>query len=374
MPKKKKRAHGQRDKKPSRKKKPEQKPAQEPETESFGFVSDIAGSVVNGGSDDCLGAALEDMGLGGLADKLNELDIPPEVAEYIQETIEEFDGDPEALFEHVIGETSEESVEELVEFLTADYGGRSGAEVLDGLDMAAFPLMPEEQIAAARRAIEISPKRLEPYIAWMDALDEPESRATVAEAGLKLGRRLLKKTGFPRNVPEDFEETILGAGYIRLLTTLGLVLTDARRLDEAIDCWEEVLPLTTYERDTVQQHFAATLLLANRNAEALEILSQFDEDDCEFDLPYHLALLKFRIEGESPAADEALSDALDYNPHYVEYLLHPETLDDYDPADEFIRAPQTPEEARCYAREFGQAWRDTPGALEWLFSNVELAD
>lgn len=370
MPKKKKKKKETRapeGKKGRSKKKSASKP---PEGDSFGFLSDIAGEVMGKeaeeDSDDPFGAALESLGLGELAKKLGDMEMPPEVAECIQETLEEMGDDPEAFINGIIEATSEDSIDELVEVLTADYEGRSGPEILDRVDMTTFPLTPEEQITAAKRAIEIRPERLEPYVVWADALDEPEPRATIAQIGLNVGRRLLAETGFPKKVPRGFDKKPLGASYVRLMTTLALALTDARRLDEAIICWNEVLPLARFDRDTVRQHMANTLLFAGHDSEALEILAALDEDEFEFDVPYHLVLLRYRVEGDSPAAREALADAVDYNPDFVEYLLHPERLDDFDPADEYIRGPETPEEARYYAREFGPAWSETPGVLEWL--------
>ena len=346
-----------------------------PEEDSFGFLSDIAGEVMGqdaeDDSDDPFGAALESLGLGDLAKKLGDMEMPPEVAECIQETLEEMGDDPEAFINGIIEATSEDSIEELVEVLTADYEDRSGPEILDGVDMTTFPLTPEEQIAAAKRAIEIRPERLEPYVVWADALDEPEHRATIAQIGLNVGRQLLEETGFPKKVPRGFDMKPIGVSYVRLMTTLALALTDARRLDEAIVCWNEVLPLARFDLDTIRQHMANTLLLAGHDSEALEILAALDEDEFEFDVPYHLVLLRFRVEGDSPAAREALTDAVDYNPDFVEYLLHPERLDDFDPADEYIRGPETPEEARYYAREFGAAWSETPGVLEWLRSRTK---
>jgi hypothetical protein len=78
--------------------------------------------------------------------------------------------------------------------------------------------------------------------------------------------------------------------------------------------------------------------------------------------PYGRALAVFRREGDSRAAREALREALRGNRHVPPYLTGDADL----PAPVTSYQLGTREEAAVCEIEQGDAWRATPGAIDWL--------
>ena len=97
---------------------------------------------------------------------------------------------------------------------------------------------------------------------------------------------------------------------------------------------------------------------------AYRMLNQY-EDDATPDWLYTWALLAFRRRGDSREARNRLQEAQKWNPHVPAFLLGRKRLP--------RRLPDTitfggESEAISYAAEFGESWRRTEGALEWLAS------
>ena len=101
--------------------------------------------------------------------------------------------------------------------------------------------------------------------------------------------------------------------------------------------------------------------------DAEKLYKQYENDGMAV-WTYSRALLDFRKHRESPTADKSLRAALERNKHVPLYLLGrkkpPINLPDhYGIGDQ--------NEAVLYASENREAWRSTPGALEWLAAKVK---
>jgi tetratricopeptide (TPR) repeat protein len=71
------------------------------------------------------------------------------------------------------------------------------------------------------------------------------------------------------------------------------------------------------------------------------------------------------------AASKALRTAFTYNQHVPYFLLHPEALTDFGEPDSYAHGDKS--EAAWYASFVLKAWRQTPGALDWLEASAKRA-
>ncbi len=100
--------------------------------------------------------------------------------------------------------------------------------------------------------------------------------------------------------------------------------------------------------------------------QAAELLDNPEySDDATATWPYSRALLAYRRTGPGERAEAKLSDARRTNPHVPAYLLGKKRLPEELPdmvgfGDE--------SEAIAYAADNHEAWRSTPGAIDWLRS------
>jgi len=214
--------------------------------------------------------------------------------------------------------------------------------------------------------MELDPNRLEPYIVLADALerDDAEARSEIADMGLRVGRRRMRKVPSRRRVPDDSDLDPLRMCYVWLLCESADALNIQGRLDEAIERWEEALPLDVREEENIREPYGEALLLANRDREALAVLAPYEDNG--FNTPYNLSLLHYRLEGDSPKARKTLDDAIQGNSSTAAWLLNPENAKQYAPADTEYYVCGSTAEAYHYVEAFRSAWSGTPGALEWL--------
>jgi tetratricopeptide (TPR) repeat protein len=150
--------------------------------------------------------------------------------------------------------------------------------------------------------------------------------------------------------------------YMRARLGLAQALSDLGRDDEAHDHYRALLALNPGDNQGVRYLLLESLLRRGSNDEAGRLLAEH-EDDIQALWPYGRALWRFRIEGDSAAAREALQAAIRVNPHVVRYLLDPDAI----PAgNESSFALGSREEAAYVADALFDAFATTDGALEWL--------
>lgn len=365
--------------------------------DSFGFLADIAGNTVRrrsfldladdddfgfGGfdGDDDGGTGCDDprsvlsrelmtLGLGTLAERLEEIELPVDFAEFVGDTLRQFREDPEA-FSAALGPFDSGSIDNLLDVLTTEEP-IDGPSLMTELETAELTLLPDDRIDAALEALQVMPDCLAAYVVWADAIDdEPEARLEAAETGVCIGRRLLKKANLLENPPKDFEETALGACFVRLLCSSAEALRDLGRYADAVERWREALPLTKNEQDQIRENLGEALLFTRRDGEALEVLSPLTF--FLFDSSYNMALVLYRLQGDSVQARKALKIAVEQNQTVAEFLLDPDLVAEFDPEDLMADCSEEVDEAYGYVANLADAWTDTPGALAWLKKRAKI--
>jgi len=267
-----------------------------------------------------------------------------------------------------------ESVEEANQVLQAKFAGRafdqtpSSAETplekAQELVYQAFEAHGRRQLQLIRRALALSADCADAYVLLAERTANRDEALDLYAKGVAAGERALGAQVFAEDVGH-FWGAVHTRPYMRARFGLAQTLQALGRADEAIEHYRELLRLNPNDNQGVREVLLPLLLEIGRDAEAGDLLQQY-ADDVTAMWAYAWALWTFRKESNSPAARERLRAAVKSSRHTVRYLLaDPDTYDD----DFDSYALGSEEEAIACARELGEAWRKTPGAMAWLKSN-----
>jgi tetratricopeptide (TPR) repeat protein len=217
------------------------------------------------------------------------------------------------------------------------------------------------RIQLARKALELSADCADAYVLLAeDSIDPTEARDLYAQ-GVAAGERALGPAVFDEGAG-NFWGDLRTRPYMRARFGLARSLEDLDQLDEALPHYRELLRLNPGDNQGARYPFLNALLLAGREDEAGALLRQFGDEPTAL-WQYGHALWAFRREGDCPASRQKLRAAFRANRHVPGYLVGdsewPALLPD-------SYAMGSREEAVICVDELGDAWEETPGALEWL--------
>jgi tetratricopeptide (TPR) repeat protein len=217
----------------------------------------------------------------------------------------------------------------------------------------------EERRKLAEEAIKISPDHPDAYLVLAQSTDDPKEAIHWFREGLKAGERLITDEWI-EEAGGKIWRIREGESIMSLHSGLADSLVETGQYDEAIEQYYLLLDLDPMDTDDIRFTLLALLLRLNRDQEAGELLEDFD-DLMDGYAEYAWALLKFRKEGNSPAARKTLNKAIKYNPFAARMLSGEAPI----PVElSSLSADQV--EAANLARENYQSWWNTPGAVEWL--------
>ncbi len=223
------------------------------------------------------------------------------------------------------------------------------------------------RIKLARQALAISPDCADAYVLLAEeARSLPEAKH-LYEQGVSAGERALG----PQTFEEDaghFWGIIETRPYMRARAGLASCLWQLGERQAAIDHYVDMLRLNPGDNQGIRYVLANCLLRQGDDIALAKLLDQY-KDDAMAEWLYTRALLAFRREGAGKKANAALKKALKENEFVPAYLLGkkrlPRQLPDYIGfGDE--------NEAVSYAAGALAIWRETPGALDWLSSNLPI--
>jgi len=223
------------------------------------------------------------------------------------------------------------------------------------------------RIKLARQALAISPDCADAYVLLAEeARSLPEAKR-LYEQGVSAGERALG----PQTFEEDaghFWGIIETRPYMRARAGLASCLWQLGERQAAIEHYADMLRLNPGDNQGIRYVLANCLLRQGDDIALAKLLDQY-KDDAMAEWLYTRALLAFRREGAGKKANAALKKALKENEFVPAYLLGkkrlPRQLPDYIGfGDE--------NEAVSYAAGALAIWRETPGALDWLSSNLPV--
>lgn len=219
-----------------------------------------------------------------------------------------------------------------------------------------------DRLAWARLALSISPDCADAYgILAEDGAASLEEEISLYEAGVAAGERVLASLD-PAEYAGMYWGVLATRPYMRARLGLALALWKAGRRDEALGHLRGLLELNPNDNQGVRFVLLGYLLIAGMDAAAEALLSRYD-DGFTAAWTYGLALVAYRKEGDSRTSRRFRARARDANRHVPDYLSGLQPLPIVPP--EYIGVGDE-REAQAYAEEQIEAWRATPGAIEWL--------
>ncbi|HKV54722.1 MAG TPA: hypothetical protein VJN94_08760, partial [Candidatus Binataceae bacterium] len=170
-----------------------------------------------------------------------------------------------------------------------------------------------KRVSLARKALAISADCAGAYtVLARESVPLPQALDYYRQA-VAAGERALGKEIFQREAGH-FWGIIETRPYMRARAGLAQSLWDSGCHDEALAHWHELLRLNDDDNQGIRYLLAARLLELGRDRE-LALLLQRHEDDGRAFLIWARALLLFRLQGDHARSCQALSEALDSNPH-----------------------------------------------------------
>lgn len=219
----------------------------------------------------------------------------------------------------------------------------------------------KRRLELARKALAISPDCADAYVLLAEAAADPQEARRHYEQGVQAGERALGAEAFAESAGH-FWGLIETRPYMRARLGLAQVLWYLDERQEAIGHLQAMLTLNPNDNQGVR-YLLAGWLLATGDDDALEQLLTQYPDEWSASWAYTKALHTFRRKGPGKAADAALKEALEVNPHVPLYLLGVEPLPKDLPG---YYSPGDRNEAVTYLAEGAEGWLQTPGAMKWL--------
>ena len=242
-------------------------------------------------------------------------------------------------------DTPEERAQDLV-YRAMDAGGR-------------------RRIQLVRKALEISPDCAEAYVLLAEDTVDPTEAHDLYARGVAAGERSLGAAVF-EEVAGHFWQDVRTRPYMRARFGLARCLEDLGQDDDALTHYRDLLRLSPSDNLGARYLLLNGLFLAGRDDEAGALLEQYgDEPSAQWQ--YGWALSAFRRQGNHADARRRLQSALRANRHVPGYLLSDSEPDGPVPGSYAVHSR---EEAVVCVDELGDAWRATPGALEWLATHA----
>jgi tetratricopeptide (TPR) repeat protein len=220
----------------------------------------------------------------------------------------------------------------------------------------------KRRVEMARRALEISPDCADAYVMLAEETARSVDEAIrIYEKGVAAGERALG----PKQFEEDaghFWGILETRPYMRARSGLAQSLHEAGRLDEAIGHFEELLRLNPNDNQGNRDLLAPCYMEAGRDTDALDLLNRYPEG-ITASWTYTMALVQFRLHGDTAQPQTHLREALDSNPHVPNFLCGKKRMPRQIPGHYSLGSR---DEAVIYVDLFSKSWKQTPEAIAWL--------
>lgn len=217
------------------------------------------------------------------------------------------------------------------------------------------------RVALAKKALKISPLCADAYVLLaQEVADHLDEEIELYRKGVEAGEMALGAAAFRDDVGH-FWGLLETRPYMRARCGLAVALWQKGERDAATAHVRDMLRLNPNDNQGMRYALLGWLLALRKQDEAGALMRQYKGDSAP-QWRYTEALLEFARAGDTASSRKRLAAAVHGNRHVPAYLL----------GRKFARSAPAyltvggDDEAQEFAREFLAAWRDTPGALEWL--------
>jgi len=231
----------------------------------------------------------------------------------------------------------------------------------------AYEAPPSKQVGLAKKALAISPDCADAYLLLADHGKTFDEAMALCQQALAAGERALGKQAF-----EEWAGSFWGVletrPYMRARERLAMCLAECGRREEAVEHYEAMLRLNPQDNQGIRCCLVTLLLDLKRDADTARLLDEYKLDKSP-DMAFSRVLLAFRQNGDSAAARKQLKVAVKFNRHVPQYLVGNQPLPEQLP--EYV-SPGGDDEAVAYVCNNRRVWLETPGAISWLRSALDL--
>jgi tetratricopeptide (TPR) repeat protein len=219
-----------------------------------------------------------------------------------------------------------------------------------------------ERVRLAREALKLSADCADAYVLLAEETARtPEDAATLYAQGVAAGERALGDEVFEQDVGM-FWGILETRPYMRARLGLAQALWAMGEHQAAVDHLQDMLRLNPGDNQGVR-YLLLDWLLEIDAPERVQALFDAYPDDASAIWLYGRALHEFRRQGDTPETRRLLGDARDWNVHVPAYLTGRKRVPRRLP---MLIGMGDESEAIVYAAEQTDAWRSTPGAIDWL--------
>jgi tetratricopeptide (TPR) repeat protein len=214
---------------------------------------------------------------------------------------------------------------------------------------------------AARSALSISTEAPDAYLLLAhDSETWAEAIQLEAEA-LAAATRLMENHSFDPD-EDPYWDSIITRPYMRARFALGYSRWRIGAHGEARERLQELIRLNPEDNQGARYALAAILLEQGENGEAQRLMASYYEDN-RYHWSYNKTLQQYRRKGNHASTRDLLRQAINRNPIVHPYLLNKSTIDSWE-----LDAVEAGEESEAieYFQLYREAWKVTPGALDWL--------
>jgi ST7 protein. len=224
----------------------------------------------------------------------------------------------------------------------------------------------KRRVKLARQALSISEDCADAYVLLAEETARSLSDARdLYGQGVKAGERALGPQAFEEDIGH-FWGIIESRPYMRARAGLAQCLWMLGERQRAIEHYTEMLRLNPSDNQGIRYLLVNCLLEEGCDEAVGKLLDQY-EGDATATWLYSHALWMFCREGASSKAKARLREALNHNRYVPRYILGRKRLPRRLP--EYVGFGDK-NEAIVYAAEAIVVWQKTPGAVEWLTSNL----
>ncbi len=225
----------------------------------------------------------------------------------------------------------------------------------------------KERIKLAEEALSISSDCADAYNLLAEESGTIEEAKELYQKGVEAGRRMLGEEMFQEVLEKGEEGHFWGytpsRSYMRARVGFMECLWGLGECEEAILHAKEMLKLNANDNQGIRYVLMAYLMDLKKYDEVEKLLNAGSADDCTAEWFYTRALLAFVKGGDSKKAERELKTALRENFYVVEYLTEKKKIPRNLP-DRITLGGE--DEGFCYADRYLNAWKNVPGAIDWL--------
>lgn len=226
-----------------------------------------------------------------------------------------------------------------------------------------------ERTRLAKMALDVWPDAADGYVLLgsdAEAQGKLQAARRFYEMGVQAGERALGADFF-EECAGHFYGLLESRPYMRSRAGLAACLWALGEQQAALAHYEEMLRLNPMDNQGIRYRLAAHYLELGEDWKLGRHLDQY-ADEPTAAIAFTRALWRYRMSGPDRAADGLLAAAQTGNPHVAAYLLGRKRLPPEPPAHIDFGGDL---EAISYAYEFGEGWKKTAGALDWLRTRLK---